>query len=193
MRLFENGGKDNGDDGSEAELEPVLQCNRNDHSSSASSSDGEESDDEVDSNYYELLDVPRNADEAMIKKAYRKMAIKWHPDKNPEAKELAERKFKLVAEAYEVLSDTRSRAIYDRFGKEGLGGDGGTGAARASVDPNELFAQMFAGMQDMMQQMMSAAAFSPGRMCSSSLCLRAAWAAMAWAAAWERHVRLDGA
>ncbi|XP_014311995.2 LOW QUALITY PROTEIN: dnaJ homolog subfamily B member 6-like [Myotis lucifugus] len=70
--------------------------------------------------YYEVLGVQRHASAEDIKKAYRKLALKWHPDKNPENKEEAERKFKQVAEAYEVLSDAKKRDIYDRYGKEGL-------------------------------------------------------------------------
>ncbi|XP_004484216.2 dnaJ homolog subfamily B member 7 [Dasypus novemcinctus] len=75
--------------------------------------------------YYELLGVQRYATPEDIKKAYRKVALKWHPDKNPENKEEAERRFKEVAEAYEVLSNDEKRDIYDKYGKEGLkGGDG---------------------------------------------------------------------
>ncbi|KAF6275930.1 DnaJ heat shock protein family (Hsp40) member B6 [Rhinolophus ferrumequinum] len=77
--------------------------------------------------YYEVLGVQRHASAEDIKKAYRKLALKWHPDKNPENKEEAERKFKQVAEAYEVLSDAKKRDIYDKYGKEGLNGGGGGG------------------------------------------------------------------
>ncbi|XP_036086484.1 dnaJ homolog subfamily B member 6 isoform X2 [Rousettus aegyptiacus] len=78
--------------------------------------------------YYEVLGVQRHASAEDIKKAYRKLALKWHPDKNPENKEEAERKFKQVAEAYEVLSDAKKRDIYDKYGKEGLNGGGGGGS-----------------------------------------------------------------
>jgi len=71
-------------------------------------------------NYYELLDLPKNASDADIKKAYRKLALKWHPDKNPENQKEAEKRFKEISEAYEVLSDKSKRDIYDRYGKEGL-------------------------------------------------------------------------
>ncbi|XP_052017226.1 dnaJ homolog subfamily B member 7 isoform X1 [Apodemus sylvaticus] len=76
--------------------------------------------------YYEVLGVQRYASPEDIKRAYRKVALKWHPDKNPENKEEAERKFKEVAEAYEVLSNGEKRDIYDKYGKEGLNGGGGS-------------------------------------------------------------------
>ena len=77
--------------------------------------------------YYEVLGVERNADAETIKKAYRKAAIKYHPDKNPGDKE-AEEKFKEAAEAYDVLSNEDKRARYDRFGHAGMGGAAGGGA-----------------------------------------------------------------
>ena len=81
--------------------------------------------------YYEVLGIDRNADDATIKKAYRKLAMKYHPDRNPDNKE-AEEKFKELGEAYEVLSDADKRAAYDRMGHEafkngGMGGPGGFG------------------------------------------------------------------
>jgi len=74
--------------------------------------------------YYEVLGVSRNASEQEIKSAYRKMALQYHPDRNPGDKE-AEDKFKEAAEAYSVLSDAQKRAQYDRFGHAGLGPSGG--------------------------------------------------------------------
>jgi len=73
--------------------------------------------------YYEILEIERTATQEEIKKAYRKMALKYHPDRNQNDKE-AEEKFKLVNEAYQVLSDENKRAIYDRYGKSGLEGQG---------------------------------------------------------------------
>lgn len=69
--------------------------------------------------YYEILEIERTADNATIKKAYRKLALKYHPDRNQGDKE-AEEQFKKVNEAYQVLSDENKRSIYDRYGKEGL-------------------------------------------------------------------------
>ena len=76
--------------------------------------------------YYEVLGVDKNATAEELKKAYRKMAIKYHPDKNPGDKE-AEEKFKEAAEAYDVLSDADKRARYDRFGHAGVDGASGAG------------------------------------------------------------------
>ncbi|CAN8260011.1 unnamed protein product [Cochlearia groenlandica] len=70
--------------------------------------------------YYKVLQVDRNAKDEDLKKAYRKLAMKWHPDKNPNNKKEAESKFKQISEAYDVLSDPQKRAIYDQYGEEGL-------------------------------------------------------------------------
>lgn len=72
--------------------------------------------------YYKILQVDKNAKDDDLKKAYRKLAMKWHPDKNPNNKKEAEAKFKQISEAYEVLSDSQKRAIYDQYGEEGLKG-----------------------------------------------------------------------
>jgi len=100
--------------------------------------------------YYKILGVPRAASEDEIKKAYKKMALKYHPDKNKNPG--AEEKFKEVAEAYEVLSDKQKREIFDRYGEEGLkgspeGGPGGPGGFTYEFrgDPREIFSRMFGG------------------------------------------------
>lgn len=70
--------------------------------------------------YYKTLEVAKDASSIEIKKAYHKLALRWHPDKNPDAKEEAEKKFKEISQAYEVLSDEKKRSLYDRYGKQGL-------------------------------------------------------------------------
>ncbi|KAL5730512.1 hypothetical protein ACHQM5_003319 [Ranunculus cassubicifolius] len=72
--------------------------------------------------YYKVLGVDKSATDDDLKKAYRKLAMKWHPDKNPNNKKDAEAKFKQISEAYEVLSDSQKREIYDQYGEEGLKG-----------------------------------------------------------------------
>ena len=95
--------------------------------------------------YYELLEVQRTASDGELESAYRKLAMKWHPDRNPGNKE-CEAKFKEINEAYEVLKDGDKRAAYDRFGhaafEQGMGGGGpGFGAGFASSFPRtRLFA-----------------------------------------------------
>ncbi|KAL0375340.1 UNVERIFIED_CONTAM: DnaJ protein1 [Sesamum radiatum] len=74
--------------------------------------------------YYKILQVDRSAKDDDLKKAYRKLAMKWHPDKNPNNKKEAEAKFKQISEAYDVLSDPQKRAVYDQYGEEGLKGPG---------------------------------------------------------------------
>ncbi|MCB9746149.1 MAG: DnaJ domain-containing protein [Alphaproteobacteria bacterium] len=78
---------------------------------------------EAKRDYYEVLGVPKEADKAALKKAYRKLALQYHPDRNPDDAD-AEAKFKEASEAYEVLSDDQKRATYDRYGHEGLRGAG---------------------------------------------------------------------
>jgi molecular chaperone DnaJ len=92
--------------------------------------------------YYEILGVAKNADDAEIKKAYRKLALKYHPDKNPDDTS-AEEKFKEAAEAYEILSDSQKRAQYDRFGHAGMGGAGFGGGGMNMDDIFSQFGDVF--------------------------------------------------
>jgi molecular chaperone DnaJ len=88
--------------------------------------------------YYEILGVERSSSKDEIKKAYRKIAIQFHPDKNPDNKE-AEEKFKEAAEAYEILSNDEKRQKYDRFGHQGVGGASGGGHGGMNMD--DIFSQ----------------------------------------------------
>jgi molecular chaperone DnaJ len=90
--------------------------------------------------YYETLGVDRKASGSDIKKAYRKLALKYHPDKNP-GDAAAEEKFKEAAEAYEVLQDDQKRAQYDRFGHDGLSGGPGGGAGFGGMNMEDIFSQ----------------------------------------------------
>ncbi|XP_076371240.1 dnaJ homolog subfamily B member 4-like [Tachypleus tridentatus] len=99
--------------------------------------------------YYKILGLSRNASDEEIKKAYRKLALKFHPDKNKSHE--AEERFKEIAEAYEVLSDKNKKEIYDQYGEEGLKGTGGGGGGGSGPqftytfhgDPRATFAQFF--------------------------------------------------
>eukprot|EP00894_Picocystis_sp_ML_P001564 jgi/Pico_ML_1/52081/g2845.t1 len=113
--------------------------------------------------FYAILGVDRKADESTIKKAYRKLALKYHPDKNPDNQEEASRKFQDVGTAYEVLSDPEKRSVYDNYGEEGLqaqaagqdprtahfGGNAGSAGGgqqyRFTGDPFKVFEQFFGG------------------------------------------------
>ena len=88
--------------------------------------------------YYEVLGVSRGASESDIKRAYRQLAVKYHPDKNPDDSE-AEEKFKEAAEAYSVLSDAQKRARYDRFGHAGMGGAAGGGYDPGFTNIEDIF------------------------------------------------------
>ncbi|MEP7167837.1 MAG: molecular chaperone DnaJ [Bacteroidota bacterium] len=94
--------------------------------------------------YYEILGVSRSAVEIEIKKAYRQMALKYHPDKNPGDK-AAEEKFKEAAEAYEVLSNPDKKNRYDQFGHQGMGGGGGGGYSMNMEDIFSHFGNVFGG------------------------------------------------
>ncbi|MED6258934.1 DnaJ subfamily B member 5 [Ataeniobius toweri] len=102
--------------------------------------------------YYKTLGIPKSSNEDEIKKAYRRMALRFHPDKNTDPN--AEEKFKEIAEAYEVLSDPKKRVVYDQLGEEGLktGGSSSSGAPGSSThhytfhgDPHATFASFFGG------------------------------------------------
>jgi len=89
--------------------------------------------------YYELLGVSKNASTDEIKKQYKKMAMKYHPDRNKENKDVAEKKFKEISNAYNVLTDPQKKNIYDQCGEEGLKQGGGMGG----MDPFTMFQEMF--------------------------------------------------
>ena len=91
--------------------------------------------------YYEILNVARNASEAEIKQSYRRLAMKHHPDRNP-GDHVAEEQFKEAKEAYEVLSDARKRAAYDQFGHAGVEGPAGGGGG-GPADLNDIFGGVF--------------------------------------------------
>ncbi|MBQ9335761.1 MAG: molecular chaperone DnaJ [Lentisphaeria bacterium] len=92
--------------------------------------------------YYEILEVTREATDTEIKKSYRRLAVKYHPDKNPGNAE-AEEKFKQISQAYSVLSDPQKRQMYDQYGEEAFTHGGGAGGA--GFDPFDLFREAFGG------------------------------------------------
>ncbi|XP_065851963.1 uncharacterized protein [Euphorbia lathyris] len=131
--------------------------------------------------YYKVLQVDRSAKDDDLKKAYRKLAMKWHPDKNPKNKKDAEAKFKQISEAYDVLSDPQKRAIYDQYGEEGLkgqvpppgaggfGNDGGSTTFRFNPrSADDIFSEIFGfsspfgGMNDMGSTRASTSGFPRG-------------------------------
>src|SRR5690554_4827991 len=97
--------------------------------------------------YYEVLGVDRDADEAALKSSFRKLAMKWHPDRNPGDKE-CEQRFKEINEAYDVLKDPQKRAAYDRFGHAAFeqGGMGGGGMHGFGADFGSAFSDIFEGI-----------------------------------------------
>src|ERR1700743_742315 len=94
--------------------------------------------------YYQVLGVERTASADEVKKAYRKLAVKFHPDKNPGDK-AAEDKFKELGEAYEIISNPDKRAAYDRFGHQAFTQGGGGGGGYGTHDPFEVFREVFGG------------------------------------------------
>lgn len=98
----------------------------------------------LDIDYYELLEVERTADDATLKASYRKLAMKYHPDKNPGCSD-SEARFKAISEAYDCLKDPQKRAAYDRFGKEGVRGAGGFGGGAGADfgDIGDIFESIF--------------------------------------------------
>jgi len=97
--------------------------------------------------YYRLLGVPRNADEKAIRKAFKKLTLKYHPDKVKDNKEEAEQKFMKIANAYEVLMDKDKRAIYDRYGEEGLKESQQQQQQRSNMNFDDVFSNFFGGGQ----------------------------------------------
>ncbi|XP_004875202.1 dnaJ homolog subfamily B member 8 [Heterocephalus glaber] len=105
-------------------------------------------------NYYEVLGVQARASADDIKKAYRKLALRWHPDKNPHNKEEAEKKFKQVSEAYEVLSNPKKRSVYDCVGCDSCRAGGGAssphhspfGSGYTFQNPENIFREFFGGL-----------------------------------------------
>nr|AEE61675.1 unknown [Dendroctonus ponderosae] len=108
--------------------------------------------------YYKVLEVSKSSTTAEIKKAYRKLALKWHPDKNQDNIDEATKKFKEISEAYEVLSDDKKRRVYDQYGKEGLINGGSRSRSRHEDefdfggfgfftfrDPEDVFREFFGG------------------------------------------------
>ena len=89
---------------------------------------------------YDILGIKKDADQNIIKKAYRKLAMKHHPDKNPDNKEESEKRFKEISKAYQILSDPEKKNLYDQYGEDALNNNGGPGAS-----PFDIFEQMFGG------------------------------------------------
>jgi len=93
--------------------------------------------------FYEILGIAKDADDETIRKAYKKLALKWHPDRNRDNQEEANNKFQEINKAYNVLSDSRKRQIYDQAGEEGLEGADAPGGP--GFDPSDIFSRFFGG------------------------------------------------
>src|SRR5579863_970758 len=100
--------------------------------------------------YYEVLSIERSASAEEVKSAYRKAALKWHPDRNPDDKTTAEEKFRECTEAYSVLSDGQKRAAYDRFGHAGVSGVGADAGFNHTIfeEFQDIFGDFF-GFEDL--------------------------------------------
>jgi len=109
----------------------------------------------MSTNYYEILEIDKNATAEQIKKAFRKLSLKWHPDKNQGSKE-AEEKFKEINKAYQILSDPETRNIYDIYGEEfeSMGAGGNDTSANADEIRRE-FAKAEAQKQELKKQMLT--------------------------------------
>ncbi|KAG2624766.1 hypothetical protein PVAP13_3KG173600 [Panicum virgatum] len=94
--------------------------------------------------YYDVLQVPKGASEDQIKRSYRKLALKYHPDKNPDNEE-ANKRFAEINNAYEVLTDQEKRKIYDRYGEEGLKQFQGRGGGGGGMNIQDIFSSFFGG------------------------------------------------
>ena len=101
--------------------------------------------------YYEVLEVTREVTSEQVKSAYRKAAMQWHPDRNPDNKREAEDRFREASEAYGVLSDEQKRAIYDRYGHAGLSNSGMDSGVNSSVfvDFHDILGDLF-GFEDLL-------------------------------------------
>src|SRR3954465_1551202 len=112
--------------------------------------------------YYEVLEVTRTATGEEIKRSYRKLAVKYHPDKNP-GDPTAEDRFKEISEAYEILMDAEKRSAYDRFGHNAFAGAAASRGGGNYVDPFEVFRQAFGGSGGIFDQFFRRAGGGGGR------------------------------